>query len=78
MNVYQRFFINRVRDYLFSHRISQADVAKGIGISPARLSHYFNGRRAIPVDVCVRIAVLFKLDLNYLFGLKDGGRHGKS
>lgn len=77
MDRYERNFISLVNNHISSQHIVKTHLAKDIGISKARLSNYLSGRRSIPVDICVRIAIRFNLNLNYLFGLKSGGRHGK-
>ena len=47
----------------------QADVAKIVGISRAALSYYENGERGIDIEVLFKLATLYNVSIDFLFGL---------
>ena len=49
---------------------TEREIAEKIGISAARLNHYLNGRREIPVGILGMIASELKVSIDYLYGFK--------
>lgn len=47
----------------------QADVAKIVGISRTSLSYYENGERGIDIEILFKLATLYNVSIDYLFGL---------
>ena len=58
---------DRVRALRARLGMTQAVLAKRLGIAPARLSHYETGRRPLPVDVASDLAKLGKISLDQLY-----------
>jgi len=67
MNCYYR----RLRDMREDHDLSQDKLAEYLGIAQTQYSRYERGVRAIPVDLLIRLAVLYKTSTDYLLGLTD-------
>jgi len=67
MNCYYR----RLRDMREDHDLSQNKLAEYLGIAQTQYSRYERGVRAIPVDLLIRLAVLYKTSTDYLLGLTD-------
>jgi len=53
------------------HDLSQDKLAEYLGIAQTQYSRYERGVRAIPVDLLIRLAVLYKTSTDYLLGLTD-------
>jgi len=53
------------------HDLSQNKLAEYLGIAQTQYSRYERGVRAIPVDLLIRLAVLYKTSTDYLLGLTD-------
>ncbi|USF26905.1 hypothetical protein N510_001838 [Firmicutes bacterium ASF500] len=51
--------------------IKQKKLAKQIGISESKLSHYLTGRYEMPTHVVTAIAEYFHVSTDYLLGLTD-------
>ena len=51
-------------------RLKQEEVAKELGITGKTYSNYVTEKTAIPSDVLIRMAGLFKCSIDYLLGLK--------
>ncbi len=49
---------------------TKREIAGKIGISEARLNHYLNGRREIPLGILGMIASELKVSIDYLYGFK--------
>ena len=65
---------DRVRTLRERLGMTQAVLAKRLGIAPSRLSHYETGRRPLPVDVAIDLARLGKVSLDQLYGGRRRGR----
>ena len=69
MNVY-----HRLRDLREDSDKSQAEIAKIIGTSQSYYAQYENGKRTIPFDRMVTLAMYYNVSLDYLAGLTDTPR----
>ncbi|MDE6150277.1 MAG: helix-turn-helix domain-containing protein [Ruminococcus sp.] len=54
-----------------SKRLSQADVAKNIGVSPAAYSTYETGTRDVSSDKIVKLAKFYGVTTDYLYEIED-------
>ena len=61
----------RIRDLREDHDLLQKDLAAYLKCSQVCYSNYENGRRDIPTEVLVRLAVFYKTSVDYLLGLTD-------
>ena len=59
----------RLRDLREDHDLSQNAVADYLHIRQNTYSQYENGRRQIPIDMLVRLALLYDTSVDYLLGL---------
>ena len=62
---------NRLRDQRQRSRLTVAEVAKLLGVSPATISQWENGGRNIPLDRVPDIAGIFKVHTYELFTLDN-------
>lgn len=53
----------RLRRLRLARDLSQADVARRIGITQASLSNYENGKRELPLSTAVAAAAVFNIDV---------------
>lgn len=67
-------FANRLRQLRKAHRISQAGLAKVIGITQQAISYYESGKDIPTLDVLIRLADFFDVSLDYLVGRSDDPR----
>ncbi len=69
MSVYQR-----LKDLREDADKSQEEIAQIIGTSQSYYAQYENGKRSIPFDRMVTLAVYYNVSLDYLAGLVDTPR----
>ncbi|MBQ9115547.1 MAG: helix-turn-helix transcriptional regulator [Clostridia bacterium] len=72
MNVYQR-----LRDLREDADKTQEEIAKIIGTSQSYYAQYENGKRAIPFDRMVALAIYYNVSLDYIAGFIDTPRRLK-
>ena len=65
MLCFQIFFLRK------QNRISQAQLAKVLNISPSTLGMYEQGRREPSIDILVSMASYFRVSLDYLITGSD-------
>ena len=51
--------------------ITQAELAKGIGISQAQISMYESSTNEPGIEICIKIAQFYGITLDELFNLKE-------
>lgn len=61
-------FSERLRVLRAKTRLTQRQVAKHLGVSPATLGMYEAGKREPNIDVLVSIAAFYETNLDYLLG----------
>ena len=59
---------SRLRDLREDHDLSQADVAAYLNCTQVSYSYYELGRRAVPVEVLLRLADFYETSVDYLLG----------
>ena len=64
-------FYQRIRDLRTDHDKSQAEIAKIIGTSQSYYAQYENGKRSIPFDRVILLAIYYNVSLDYIAGLSD-------
>jgi transcriptional regulator with XRE-family HTH domain len=65
------YFYQRIRDLREDSDLTQADVARLIGISQQHYSMYESGRRELPMHHFITLARFYNISLDYLSGLTD-------
>lgn len=53
------------------HDLSQASLAKILGISQTGYSKYETGENNVPLDILIRLSTLYGTSVDYLLGLTD-------
>lgn len=66
MNFYQR-----IRDLREDSDLSQADVARILGISQQHYSMYESGKRELPMHHFITLAKFYNVSLDYITGLTN-------
>lgn len=61
----------RIRDMREDADLFQKDVATYLQCTQVSYSHYELGKRDIPTDVLIKLALLYKTSTDYLLGLTD-------
>lgn len=61
----------RLKDCRDDADLTQTDIGKILGIDQRVYSNYETGKRLIPVDYLINLAILYKTSLDYLVGLTD-------
>lgn len=61
----------RIRDMREDADLLQKEVAEYLQCTQVSYSHYELGKRDIPTDVLIKLAVLYKTSTDYLLGLTD-------
>lgn len=65
------YYYRRIRDLREDHDMTQIQIAKYLGIARTQYLRYEKGYQAIPVDLLIRLAVLYKTSTDYILGLTD-------
>lgn len=52
--------------------LTKADVARKLNMSPARIGHYFNGKRVPDIKTAIALAKLFNVTIDQLIGFDRG------
>lgn len=61
----------KIREWRLRRELSQADVARGAGITQASLSNYENGKRDMPLSTLVGVASTLNVSLGDLLELPE-------
>lgn len=58
---------DRIKELRQHRKMSRNDLAKLLGLTPAMISNYENGKSSPPVDILMKLTRILGCDLNYLF-----------
>ncbi len=61
----------RIRDMREDRDLLQKDVAQYLQCTQVSYSHYELGKRDIPTDVLIKLAMFYETSTDYLLGLTD-------
>ena len=61
----------RIRDLREDHDMSQAELAKKLGMSQTGYSKYETGENDIPTSILIKLARLYNTNIDYLLGETD-------
>ena len=61
----------RIRDMREDNEYTQSCVAKYLMCDHSLYSKYERGERAVPLDIMIKLAKLYKTSIDYLVGLTD-------
>ncbi len=62
---------HRIRDLREDRDLRQKDLAAVLQCTQVSYSHYELGKRDIPTDVLIKLAVFYNTSTDYLLGLTD-------
>lgn len=66
-----REFIERIKDLMNEERISQAELARSVGISQSAVCNWLNGKKEPSIDSLWRLADFFDVSVDYIIGRKE-------
>lgn len=61
----------RIRDMREDADLLQKDIAEYLQCTQVSYSHYELGKRDIPTEVLIRLAIYYKTSTDYILGLTD-------
>ena len=61
----------RIRNLREDHDLKQEDIARLLHCTQACYSNYETGKRDIPTEVLIQLAVLYHTSTDYILGLTD-------
>ncbi len=61
----------RIRNIREDNDLTQQEVAEYLSCSQVAYSYYELGRRSIPVDLLIKIALFYDTSVDYLLGITD-------
>lgn len=61
----------RIRDLREDHDLLQKDLAAYLQCTQVSYSHYELGKRDIPTDVLIKLALFYKTSTDYLLGITN-------
>ena len=61
----------RIRDMREDNDLTQQEIAKYLRCSQVAYSYYELGRRSIPLDLLIKIALFYDTSIDYLLGITD-------
>ncbi len=64
-------YFHRLKDCREDKDLSQCDVAELLGINQRVYSNYETGKRRIPINHLITLAIFYKTSLDYLVGLTN-------
>ncbi len=62
---------SRIKKLRYQNHLSQKDVAVAIQIPPRTYSDYETGSAKVPLDILIRLARYYDVDLNYITGISN-------
>lgn len=66
-----REYIERIKDLMNEERISQAELARSVGISQSAVCNWLNGKKEPSIDSLWRLADFFDVSVDYIIGGKE-------
>lgn len=66
-----REYIERIKDLMNEERISQAELARSVGISQSAVCNWMNGKKEPSIDSLWRLADFFDVSVDYIIGRKE-------
>lgn len=66
-----REYTERIKDLMNEERISQAELARSVGISQSAVCNWLNGKKEPSIDSLWRLADFFDVSVDYIIGRKE-------
>lgn len=63
-----------LRDLREDHDMTQTVLAKLLHIKQNTYSQYENGQRQIPIEILIKLSVVFETSIDYILGVTDETR----
>ena len=63
--------INRIKELREDNDKTQQTIASYLCVAQNTYSNYENGKREMPIDLLIRLACYYSVNLEYLLGLTD-------
>lgn len=65
------YYFYRLKDCREDKDLSQSEIAKILGIDQRVYSNYETGKRKIPINHLITLAIFYKTSLDYIVGLTN-------
>ena len=69
--VYEGTMNLRIRDLREDHDLTQRDIAGLLQCDPSLYSKYERGERELPLHLAVKLALYYRVSLDYLVGISE-------
>lgn len=69
----QRYY-NRIKDLREDNDLTQAEIAKQLGLHTTQYQRYERAETTIPADIIVDIAKFYKVSTDYILGLTNASK----
>ncbi|MFR5833933.1 MAG: helix-turn-helix domain-containing protein [Acutalibacteraceae bacterium] len=66
-----REYTERIKNLMNEERISQAELARSVGISQSAVCNWLNGKKEPSIDSLWRLADFFDVSVDYIIGRKE-------
>lgn len=67
----ETLFVERIRWMMFERKVSCAELAKVLDVTPQMISLYVTGHSVMGIDKAIKLADYFNVDINWLFAKKS-------
>lgn len=64
-------YIKRIKDLREDSDLNQTQIAKIINVAQTTYSDYEKGKIRMPIDIIVKLAEFYDVDMNYITGVSD-------
>jgi transcriptional regulator with XRE-family HTH domain len=64
-------YIKRLKDLREDRDMNQKDVAKILNTKQQTYSYYENGKRTIPYELLIKLAIFYNVSTDYILGLSN-------
>ena len=64
-------YMERIRNLREDNDYNQTQIGKEINVAQTSYSDYENGKIRMPIDVMIKLAKFYDVDMNYICGLSD-------
>lgn len=65
----------RIRDLREDRDLTQKDLAEYLNCSQVCYSHYETGKRDLPTEILIKLALFHDVSVDYLLGLTENPKH---
>ena len=64
-------YLNRIKDLREDSDVTQTRIARMINVAQTTYSDYEKGKIRIPIDIVIKLAEFYDVDMNYITGVSN-------